>query len=56
MTLREAIESGKPFRRKHYNWWYDPDQEALFVKIEVLAEDWEILEEADKEAEIENVQ
>lgn len=50
MTLKEAIESGKPFRRlenaalKSGGWIY-PEQQTHFSKYEIVATDWEVKRE-----------
>lgn len=47
MTLKEAIESGKPFRRRgrpeqYERSWFDKQYAGEFSREDVLATDWEI--------------
>jgi hypothetical protein len=42
MTLQDAINSGKPYKRKRNKVWIDPDNDSSFAMRDVLASDWEI--------------
>lgn len=47
LTLREAIESGKPFKRADCDTWLSPNYNDGFERSSVLATDWEIQCEPD---------
>jgi len=42
MTLKEAIESGKPFKHKKDKWYYT---EPANYMLKVLSDEWEIVDE-----------
>jgi hypothetical protein len=50
MTLREALESKKPFRRLGWIHWFKPDPLALALMRwshrDILSDDWETADEA----------
>lgn len=47
MTIQEAINSGKPIRRKSDKFWIDYNfHQRFYINVEeILADDWEIEEE-----------
>ena len=62
MTLQEAIKTGKPFRRKGWNYWLVLDVanyitragtylNAEFKAEDILADDWEIKKTDDMKAD-----
>ena len=60
MTIQEAIKSGKPFRRKGYDYWFfdgiggirygqnakDRNELARLLTVEILATDWEVKDDS----------
>lgn len=42
MNLKDALNSGKKFKRKSRTTWWELDPDILFNLDEVLADDWEI--------------
>lgn len=43
MTIQDAIESGKQFRRSKGKVWFIPTRLSFFGKSSILATDWEVL-------------
>jgi hypothetical protein len=48
MTLKEAIESGKRFRRNGMNTWYSNGFPLAYSVEDILTDDWEIEQPAQK--------
>ena len=44
MNLKEAIESGKPFKHKKHTWYYREPQKYM---LDAISDDWEVVEEKD---------
>lgn len=44
MTLKEALESGKPFKYKTHTWFYEVDEAPDYLK-KAASNDWEICED-----------
>lgn len=44
MTLKEAIESGKPYKLPEQKYWTEPDYNGMFTREEVCREDWVLYE------------
>lgn len=43
MTIQDAINSGKRFKRPKHDLWYELSYEVLAVnRVDILATDWEI--------------
>lgn len=43
MKLQEAMKSGKPFKRKHWDtWWLAGSPYMYLGKDDIFAEDWEV--------------
>lgn len=49
MTLKESIESGKPFKHKKDKWTYDAPQGWM---LKALDENWEVLDEPTLEQQV----
>lgn len=45
-TLKEAIESGKPFRHSSHEWWTDPSRVPNYLK-KAVSDEWIIQDEAE---------
>ena len=45
MTLIEAVKSGKRFKRKDFELYYEPGSVCRYSYEDIVAEDWEIEED-----------